>query len=288
MFRKVIFILLIVFLFSAGQGGLSLSAVRIHAPADTVKLNTMISTMRESGGKVSEKMSEVATAFLGTPFGETIKNDSLGNVVINLSEFDDIDFLNSVLAMSMTLTSPNPRWREYGANLEKVGYRRGVDKGFPTKMVYGGDWIVDNISRGNVKELTEYDNNPNFKTKSLEYVTRHRDQYKALGDSAVFADMKMVEMGFRTHKIPHLKKEWASRPAIISDMKDGDIVMLLSNDPEYDVYLTGIVKMREDGPHLIYVSKEAGKVIEDANPLFRQIKKETKRIYGWRWLRAAE
>lgn len=266
----------------------TVSAVRIHNASDTVMVNSMITKFSEPGGKVSAKVGPVAEAFSGIAYAETTKNDSVGSVVINLSEFDDIDFLNSVLAMAKTLTGPNPRWREYAANLENVGYRRGVDKGFVTKMIYGGDWIVDNVFRGNVKELTEYDNNPSYKTKSLEYITRHREEYKALSDSATYADMKMVEMGFRTHKIPHLKKEWASKEPILADMRDGDIIFFLTNDPEYDIYLIGIVKMREDGPHLIHVSKEEGKVIEDPQILPRHIKKETKRIYGWRWLRAAD
>lgn len=269
-------------------GTFNASAQRIHSPADTLRVNKLISELAEPGGKASNKSLAVAEALVGTPFSETTMTDSLGTVEVNLSEFDDIDFLNAVVALSRTLTSSNPRWREYANNLREISRRRGEDKGIVTKMIYGSDWIVDNVYRGNVKELTEYDNNPTFKTKSLEYVSRHRPDYKALADSAVYEDMKMVEMGFRTHKIPYMKKEWASKPVVIEDMRDGDIIMLLAQEPDKDVFLTGIVKMHPDGPYLIYASKEDGKIVEAVEPLARQIRRNTKKIYGWRWLRIAD
>ena len=47
--------------------------------------------------------------------------------------------------------------------LERLTFRRGEANGFPTRMLYGGDWVVDNHSRGNVKDLTE-DYSTSFKT----------------------------------------------------------------------------------------------------------------------------
>lgn len=283
--KKISTVIKAAILMAAFMGADDIRSQRFQSAADTIKVNEIIRELAEPGAKAQGKVLPVAEKLIGTPYGETTQNDSVGTVCVNLSEVDDIDFLNTVVAMAKTLTSPNPRWREYAAQLQNVSRRRGEDKGFISKMIYGGDWVVDNVYRGNIQDLTEYGDNPNFKTKSLEYVTRNRDRYKALADSATYEDMRMVEMGFRTHKIPHMKKEWASDKNLTEDMHDGDIIMFLTNEPDKDVYLIGVVKKEADGPHLIYPSAVEGKVIEDENVLSRHIKKETKRIYGWRWLR---
>lgn len=264
------------------------SAVRVHCAEDTVKVAELLRQLAEPGGKVSEKMLPAAKLLIDTPYVETTMADSLGTAQVNMHGFDPMDFVVSVASLATTATGTSQRWRDYGENLVKLGYRKGVDKGFPSKLVYGADWINDNIYRGNVKELTERESNPLFKTKSLDYVTRHRSDYKALADSATYEDMKMTEMGFRLYKIPHLRKEDLNNKELLSEMRDGDIIMLLSKEPDIDIYEAGIIEMKDGVPYLIYASKADGKVVEMSEPLLRFAKREVKRMYGFRWLRMVD
>ena len=151
-------------------------------------------------------------------------------------------------------------------------------------MVYAADWIVDNKSRGLVTEITE-NYSDSFKTKSLDFVTRNRGKYASLKDSSTYEAQKMVEMGFRTHKIPHMKRESSGNKDVAADLREGDIVMVMTNDPLLDTLTIGFLKKRDDGMHLIHVSREAGKVVEEEEPLPRFMKRNAKNTYGWRWLR---
>lgn len=270
------------FLFASSAKG---EDFRIHCENDTVTVMRLVRENFNPGGDPGELTSVIAESFIGMPREEVTMEDSIGSLCIRTDAFDDMSFLNEVTAIARLSTSPgHKRVKEYARELENISFRRGEDKGFPARMLYLSDWVVDNKARNNVKELTEYYSDA-FRTKSLEKVTRNRDNYKALKDSATFEDQKMVEMGFRTHKVPHLKREQAAGKDILEDMRDGDIIVLLTPENNTDALEIGFVKKRDDGFHLIHPSYETNTVVEEKETLDRYIKRNAKRVYGWRWLR---
>lgn len=261
---------------------------REYNEADTCKVMTFIRENFSPGDDPGKLVGKAAEYFTGTPVEDVIKNDSTGEFIMTVSGFDDISFLNMVAALSRLSTSPgHKRIYELEKELENLSYRRGEAGGFANRMVYLSDWVVDNKSRNNVRELTE-SYSDQFRTKSLEKVSRSRMEYKALKDSATYEAQKMVEMGFRTHKVPHLKREQSSNKEILSDMRDGDIIVLLTPEQGTDALEIGVVREREDGFHLIHPSRVEGKVVEEKETLDRYIKRNAKRTYGWRWLRLAK
>ena len=270
------------------MSGMKVSAARIADEADTTKVMTLVRDNFSPGGDPGMLAGKIAESLIGAKRGEVTMEDSVGTLLIRTDTFDDMGFLNMVAAIARLSTSPgHKRVNEFAKELENVSFRRGEDKGFPSRMIYLSDWVVDNKARNNVKELTA-SYSGQFRTKSLEKVTRNRDKYAALKDSAVFEDQKMVEMGFRTHKVPHLKREQAGYKDVINDMRDGDIIVLLTSDPATDALEIGFVREREDGFHFIHPSYETGTVIEEKDTLDRYLKRNAKRTYGWRWLRLAK
>lgn len=259
-----------------------------HSEEDTERAMALVREFHDPGGDPSEKAGPIAERLIGTEYRNLTMEDSTGHLQIRMDAFDDMGFLNTVVALARLATSPgHKRPEEFENAIREVTFRRGVDNGFPTRMVYAADWVVDNKSRGIIKEMTEIYSDQ-FKTKSLDYVTRHRDLYRALADSATYEEMKMVEMGFRTHKIPHMRRESSDWKDIAPALRDGDIIMLLTPDNTTDVLEIGIIRRRDDGFHYIHPSETAGKVVEEPEPLGRYIKRNAKKVYGYRWLRLAQ
>lgn len=264
---------------------LTVGAQRYHCADDTVKAMSILREFSNPGSDPGKLCGVIAERLIGSPYAPIAQQDSLGVVEIRLDGFDDFAFVNSVAALAKIATSPGGmHLKDLEVMLEKLTFRRGEPNGFPTRMLYGGDWVVDNHSRGNVKDLTE-DYSANFKTKSLEYVGRHPQEYAALKDSATLERQKMVEFGYRTFKIPHMKREMADSKGVLEDMHDGDLIMLLTNHPEKDILSMGYVIKRPDGFHIIHISDKDGKIVEEQETLGRYIKRNSKEIYGWRWLR---
>lgn len=263
----------------------SVSAQRFHCEQDTVTAMRIIREMRQPGAAPAGLCGKIAEQFVGIPYVAIANEDSLGVAEIRFDAFDDFSFINGVAALSKLATSPgNVRPLDVVKGIEELTFRKGKADGFPSRMLYGGDWVVDNRSRNNVKELTE-DNSQHFKTKSLEYVGRHPEEYKALKDSATLERQKMVELGYRTFKIPHMKRESSEWKDVSADLREGDLIMLLTSHPEKDIWEMGYLIERPDGLHLIHVSEKDGAVIEEKETLGRYIKRHSKECYGWRWLR---
>lgn len=266
-------------------GGNRATAQMFHCENDTAKAMELVRKYHSPGADPSKLCGDIAAEFVGVDYVPVTKEDSLGVAEIRVDGFDEMSFVNMVSAIAKLATSPGNAWpKDLWMVLENVTFRRGERNGFPSKMLYAGDWILDNRSRDNVKELTE-DYSDNFKTKSLEYASRHRSEYAALKDSATYDRQKMVEFGYRTFKIPHMKRESVGWKDVSSDLRDGDIMVVLSNAPDTDINRIGFIKKRDDGFHLIYASEKDGKVVEDKEPLLRMMRKLAKETYGWRWLR---
>lgn len=269
----------------AGIAGFSAEAQRFHCEADTAKAMEIIREFYNPGGDPAKICGPIASKFVGVAYVPINKEDTLGVAELRLDGFDEFAFVNTVAALAKTATSPGyARPKDLEIILEKLTFRRGEADGFPSRMMYGGDWIVDNRSRGNVKELTE-DYSDNFKTKSLDWVCRHRDEFAALKDSATYERQRMVEFGYRTFKIPHMKRESSDWKQVNPEIQDGDLIMLLTPQPDRDVWEMGYVVRRDDGLHFIHASERDGKVVEESEPLGRYIKRHAKEVYGWRWLR---
>lgn len=268
-----------------GLCNIQVKAQSFHCANDTAKAMELVRKYHQPGKDVAPLCGDIAAELVGVAYVPVTQEDSVGDAQIRLDGFDEMSFVNTVSAIAKLATSPgHSRPKDLGMILDNLTFRRGENAGFHTRMNYAADWILDNKSRGNMKELTE-DYSESFKTKSLDYISRHREEYAALKDSDNYDKLRMVELGYRTFKIPHMKRESADWKDVKDDLKDGDLIVVLSNEQDKDIYSIGFLKKRDDGYHLIHASKRNGAVVEESEPIGRYLKRNSKYEYGWRWLR---
>lgn len=261
---------------------------RVHCAEDTIKINEILKKTAENGGTLGERCAFVAKELSGIPWAPSVDNDEKGTIIINLHGFDRLGFVNNVLALAQASMQKLPRVKEYERFYEQLSRRKGQDDGFASQLYYGAEWIVDNVYRGNLKEMTEYVTGGGFKTKTLDYMTRHKSEFPALADPVVYDQVRMNEMGYRSHRIPHLKKQSAGNKPLHELMQTGDIILMLSPEQDRDIYDIGIVEMKDGEPYLIHMGHEKGVVEMDPYPLNRLFKLEGQHFYGYRWLRPQE
>ena len=268
-------------------GAFADAAVRYHCPEDSVRALDLIAAAQK-GETYAQRVVSAARALTGIPAGPAADNDMAGTIVLRLDTLNQREFINMALAAAKASMHSNPGLREFEEALEEVSRKKGKDTGFDSQFLYGSDWIVDNVYRGNIKEMTDYIDGGSFRTKTLDYVSRHKDEFPALADSAVFEKIKVMEMGYRSHRIPHQKKQSINSKAIKEMVEEGDIIVMLIPDSDFDVYDIGIVAENNGQHHLIHLSKAEGKIVEDPYPLSRLFKIEGQFFYGYRWLRPQE
>lgn len=261
--------------------------IRYQSPQDSEKVMEII-TQASKGETYGDKITEAAKAMQGIPFGKAADNDSLGTIMIRLDSLSQREFIYLAMAAAKTAEQSLPTLREFERNIENISRRKGVDEGFTSQFLYGADWINDNIYRGNLKEMTEYLGGGGFRTKTLDYVSRHPEEFPAMKDSVTAAKIKIVEFGFRSHRIPHMKKQSIGNKAVKDLLQNGDIIIMNPPDIDFDIYDIGIVSMENGEPTLIHIPRNQGKVVLDPFPLTRLFKNEGQFFYGYRWLRPAE
>lgn len=215
----------------------------------------------------------IAQQLEGTPYaGGTLEGEP-EMLTVNLGELDCTTFMETVAAMAMTVMENRDSWQDFVYNLENIRYRGGQVDGYASRLHYISDWIVDNTHRGNIREITDRLKGAGAEVKTLDYMSAHRDAYPALKDSAEYARIKNVELGYRSHRFPYLKSSSLMGKGAASVLTEGDIVALTTKTAGLDVSHIGIIVMKNGVPHLLHASSKAGKVTVDPLTLSDYLKK---------------
>lgn len=266
----------------------SISAeVRWHCENDSQKITAILETL-SSDDPIGKRVGDAALALVGIPAAESADNDTLGTIIVRIDSLSRREFINMAMALAIASRKNNPSMRDFEKALQDVSRKKGEDQGFPSQFFYASDWIVDNVYRGTVKEMTEYLEGGNYKTKTLDYVSHHKELFPALKDSVNLDKIKNIEMGLRSHRIPHLKKQTVNNKNAKDMMEDGDIIIMLPPENDYDIYDMGFVIKKNGEPYLIHISKDSETVELDPFPLARRFKVDGQFFYGFRWLRPIE
>lgn len=265
----------------------TVAKVRYHCAEDSARVMALVERAR-GGSSYGSRIVEAAKGLEGIPLGKAADNDSTGTLVIRLDSLSQREFIYMAIAAAKTAGQTVPSLREFEKSLEEISRRKGVDEGFASQFFYGSDWIVDNVYRGNLKEMTEYLDGGGYRTKTLDYVSRNARKFPAMADSATAEKIRVMEYGFRSHRIPHLKKQSISNKSVKELLQPGDIIILSAPENDFDIYDIGFVSFENGEPTLVHISREKGEVTTDPYPLPRLFKIEGQFFYGYRWLRPTE
>lgn len=229
--------------------------------------------------KLTEKNIELTEKNGGLNGGDEV-------LTVNIDEVDCTTLIDYVAALALTGGEHRTSWRDFVYNLQRMRYRNGEVKGYPSRLHYISDWIVDNAHRGNLEEVTNRCDLATYEVKSLNFMSANRNLYPALADSANFARIKEAESGYRNHRYPIIKTQRVGNAAK-NFLRTGDIVALCTTKKGLDVSHMGILFIDEKKvPYLLHASSKAGKVILDTTPLEQYLTKN--RLAGIRVIRLKE
>lgn len=239
-------------------------------PRDIAKIDSLLTAMQTSGvtdpGKLMVTVSE---AFIGTPYVAGTLEGEPETLTINTRALDCTTLVDLAAAIVSAHLDGGTSWTDVANRLREMRYRSGRVDGYPSRHHYVSDWITENTFRGTVQEVTAEAPSARRKPLSLDFMTRHRDKYPALADSAAYARMRSVESGLRGINASYIPKTDINSKATVAFMRDGDIAFITTSIPGLDVTHAGvIVKDAATGvPHLLHASSRAGRVILDSTPL---------------------
>ena len=248
----------------------SVQRMRFHCDQDTTRINQLLQEGIASGIKTpTELVAFYADRLLGTPYvAHTLEGDE-ELLTINIDELDCTTFVETLYALARTTMNGRYSWLDYAANLENVRYRNGEMGDYSSRLHYISEWILNNASRGNLKEVTPDLPHANYLIKTIDFMTNHKDSYRSLkDDSAMVEKIKGYEMALRNHRMPYLKKSWLGDKAVKAALRDGDFVGLVTKIEGLDISHLGIIHKDDKGEiYLLDASMSGGKVMLESKNL---------------------
>lgn len=240
--------------------------------SDTTRI-TEILIDAEKIAKPGERVSAIAHKFIDTPYVAHTLEDSVERLTVNLFQLDCTTFVETVMALAYTAGERRTSWRDFVYNLRRMRYRGGEVNGYPSRLHYISDWIVDNSHRGNFSEVTDRLPQHRYVVKSINFMSKHHNLYPALADSANLARIKEIERGYVNHQYPILRTNSLSNKQVYQSLQEGDIVALTTSNKNLDVSHLGIITIVDGKPHLLHASSSLMKVTITTVPLSEFLRK---------------
>lgn len=240
--------------------------------ADTARLTEILIEMETFANDIPGTLvTKAARKFIGIPYQSGTLEIEPEMITVNLDALDCTTLVENAIALAMTVASRRSSWHDFIYNLERLRYRNATVDGYPSRLHYVSDWIVDNTHRGTFREVTDrITSNADYVVKTLDFMSSNRDKYPALkSNDDNLNRIKNTEIGYRSHRFPYIKPQNISK----ADIREGDIIAITTSIKNLDVSHMGIATIIDGIPHLIHASSKAGKVIIDTLPLQEYVRR---------------
>jgi Protein of unknown function (DUF1460) len=201
----------------------------------------------------------VGLDFLGTPYvAKTLDRTIEENLVVNLREFDCTTFVESTLAITLTLKSGHPTLANFLEQLQKIRYRDGSLNGYASRLHYFSEWMTNNQAKSIVTDISALLGGIKDPL-DLNFMGNHPDFYPQLKDNpTLISQIKLIEKNISAHNYSSIPKDQLGIHE--EQLLNGDIVALTTRIQGLDVSHLGIVFKKEGQAYLLNASSVIGSV----------------------------
>jgi hypothetical protein len=223
---------------------------------------------------VNELLVEIGLSFLETPYiVGSLENGPEEKMVINLRGLDCTTFVENCLALTRTVKSGNSDFESFVAELEKIRYRNGIRKKYPSRLHYFSEWVHNNHQKELVDELVN--RNGIQSKKTINYMSTHPAQYPVLKghpemiEQIALQENEITSRGFWYFPQNDLKN-------LYRNLRHGDIIALTSTIEGIDINHVGIILKKNEEFYLLHAPLSGKKVLVSDGPISDFIKPGSK------------
>lgn len=231
-----------------------------------------------------------AQQFIGIPYvGKTLEVNPKEELAVNLRELDCTTLVENVVALVLTTRQGSTRFADFCKNLTKIRYRDGKLDGYPSRNHYFSEWIDSNERQGFITEIKGKTGDsrgayyPFVDTQKLDitYMSTHPASYPMLKDDAqALKQIKANEQRLCGRTVRYIPRRLLGRSKKeLSDVKDGDILAIVTKKAGLDVSHLGLAMWGRDGKlHLLNASQIHKKVVLEPMTLEEYMKKHPSQL----------
>lgn len=216
-----------------------------------------------------------AQRFLGKPYvAHTLEKHDREHLIINTNELDCTTLVENVVALTVCATRNRHSFADFTTILTNIRYRGGKINGYPSRLHYFSDWIIDNTKKGFIQEVPPQ--KPPFtavQRLNISYMTKHSKAYKALRAHPDFIpEIAAQERDLTGRTYRYIPKTEVKNTKLMRDVvRNGDIIAIVSNKTGLDIAHLGVAVWKSDGLHLLNASMIHQKVVDEPMTLFRYL-----------------
>lgn len=255
-------------------------------PEDSlIYARTMQKLLPLAGRPSGEIMTAAAEALCGTPYKGGTLESTPEHLTVNLRETDCILLVEACTAMTLLLKDNTglkdnpgggiPPFEDFCTTLRRLRYRNGIISGYPSRLHYTSEWLLQASANGVLREVTQELGGIPLE-QEFSFMSSHRDNYPQLRGNAGTAAAEQIR---RTEErldtaaayfYIHAEKIREAE----ANIQDGDIICIVSSTPGLDITHTGIARRAGDGSlHFIHASMREGRTVMEARTLREYVKK---------------
>jgi hypothetical protein len=206
---------------------------------------------------------EVGEQFMGVPYvGGTLDKDKVESCTVVLDELDCVTYFETTLAISNLIASDiELNMNNIYDEVEYTRYRDGTLDGYESRLHYTSEWILDNIQKGIVKDITKDLGGVELNI-DVYFMSENSDKYKYLKNNPELTKrISEIEDDINNNEFFYIPKE---NIADIEDkLQSGDIIALVTTIPGLDYGHVGMINKKGGVARFMHASQTKKKVMID-------------------------
>lgn len=253
---------------------LSASAQTTYTKADSL---TVCRLLKEAPANASTLW--FARQFHGVPYvAHTLEVNDREQLVVNTRQLDCTTLVETVTALTLCVKQEKRQWTDYLQALRILRYRQGVLNGYPSRLHYFTDWILDKQQMGLVEEIQQP--KPPFTALqhiNVNFMSQHPGSYKALkANPSLVKEIRQQEKGLTGKTFRYIPKLAVKNTQLMRQtVKDGDIIAITCKKKGLEIAHLGFAVWQKDGLHLLNASQLHHKVVTEPMPLRQYLQKHS-------------
>ncbi len=238
------------------------SAQVTYERADSITICKLLQKVHRQSPVLS-----IAREFLGVPYiAHTLEVNNREQLVVNTRQLDCTTLVETVTALKICAQQGRKTFADYVNTLRNLRYRQGIIDGYPSRLHYFSDWILDKVRMKMVTDIQSP--NPPFTALqhiAVSYMSTHPNAYQALkAHPELVPAIRQQEEALTGRTARYIPKEDIRNTTLLrKTVKDGDIIAITCNKEGLDIAHLGFAVWRGDGLHLLNASQIHGKVVEE-------------------------
>ena len=246
--------------------GFCVLAISARAEQPATKLASWYNALGEPRPSESfgRYLARTARVQHGVKYADISERPGAETLDVNVDAFECISFIESTLAVARCAWESERNESCFVRELEATRYRGGRMGDYASRLHYFVDWIGDNESRKRLVNMTaSFGGEP--VQKDFFYISERvlkrwdvkEDELASL--TSMTREMQTTEarLSATTHSV--LTRE--SAPAVLSELKDGDLVAFVRERPGLLVHHAGFVYWTNGTPRLLHASSYHSRVV---------------------------